>query len=64
MYRMAAKMYAVLCGYAVPGLVFYYIPNSASIKSKADVRGHNSTSKSRDGTFNSGQMEVGGVRRW
>jgi hypothetical protein len=39
LYHMAAKMYAVPCGYAVPSLGFYYIPNSASIKSKEDVKG-------------------------
>lgn len=36
LYKVAAKMFAVPCGYAVEGLGFYYIPNTAVIKDRND----------------------------
>jgi hypothetical protein len=38
LYKIASKLHAILCGYAVPGLGFYYIPNKASVKAKLDVK--------------------------
>jgi hypothetical protein len=38
LYKIASKLHAILCGYAVPGLGFYYIPNKASVKVKLDVK--------------------------
>jgi hypothetical protein len=37
LYKIASKLHAIPCGYAVPGLGFYYIPNNATVKAKLDV---------------------------
>jgi hypothetical protein len=38
LYKIASKVHAIPCGYAVPGLGFYHIPNKASVKAGLDVK--------------------------